>query len=1415
MEPFIKPQNILDKDTVENTLTSSLKNTLTDNKKPVKFTWDGLANFILSSDPGNPLSFYNMQTLTEGGKDLPRITDLARGRKKPIEKDYIDFFEDMEKSIYGGAQNFIYSLGDLLTTGTDLALDTNLTEALDKAYEEEKIRDPELLLGKVTKILTEFAIPGGLVFKVMGRAKKIFNAKKFKDGKKAVEATGAGSKAINIAKRSGYMATAFGATDFITSGSRQREGDTPLLMDLENEEGLDGRDRALARFRNKLRFGAEGTIIGFGFPLLGKPLAKIATVGAKYGIMKPAGYALTGVDNLVVRPVTYLAANIPGSATAGKAIRNASSYAIDKSLSTVLTLNPTKQLPEFSKWRMFSTKSKDPLEARLKKVDNFLSGFRSLGKYTDSGFSLTSNAKREIKARSRTIEKYLESIEKRSYNLAKSFEGLYNTGRTSPASKEYYLDQVLSFLKGQLTKSQLPKELQETALNLQKEMYDTKKIFGELLPAGDLKNFILNNVKTYMRKSFSIFTNPEYMPDQKLKDGAKKFILENIVKRNKDLRESALSLKTGKMSNAQALDAYADSLVHKILTDGKVDGMDPLKILQQVSKNILRSDKLIKTGDELPDAIKKLLGEENNLKASVLQTTSHAITQSVNKQTLDKLATIGLEEGWLFKSEAAAIAKNAFDASKIGDLASLGILKSNMSKLYATKDMAAAIKGAPGKLDGLLQSSVYRNMLQLKVATQFGKTVLSPATQVRNVTSASMFPLANGHIGGRASVTESIKMVVDDIFGAGKVIDEAKFIKNLENKIRLGVIDENIVASELKAVLKDIRSGAKIKNMDSLIANLAESKMLKTATRVYAGGDNLWKWYGHEYVKSQMRSMYKNVDDIAKWTEEIVGKKFDKFNTFTGKAKTFEDALDEAAAWQIRNTYPTYSKVPEVIKNLRKLPFGNFVSFPAEMIRTTHNILSLGLKEATSSNAALRQMGYRRLIGSFVTLGGAEAGVSTLAQTLTGTTVDQIEAYKRSLSAPWDSRAAIIPINTWKGGVGKAINFSYFSPYDVVKQPFSAALKTLEEGKLKQQDVGTYVFNAFFNPFSDGFLGKLLQPFISESIFFEKVSDVLPAGFIVGGRGGQTKTGKKIYSITDSEPEAFMKSLAHIIEGVQPTAITTGQKLVKGFKEDVTRGGKPVTLRDELLALFSGVRIINVDVPKSMQYKVTDYNKKFKSVTTTEDLFSLENYQNRGPLVLAEEFREIQDETLKVNKDFHLVIQDALAVGVPKKEIIRILRGRRITYAKAKKLIDGKNIPYTAYEPRMKKRVKEAQKEAIRRGNNEQVNKEYFYPKKLFRSILNEYKNKSIKVGPPEESELEKLRKRIKEKEAENLGDQSSIPNQEITKQVANLQTPPLPTMPMPVVQTAALPGTNTNLTRTQQALLSPEEQIIASRRTT
>ena len=43
---------------------------------------------------------------------------------------------------------------------------------------------------------------------------------------------------------------------------------------------------------------------------------------------------------------------------------------------------------------------------------------------------------------------------------------------------------------------------------------------------------------------------------------------------------------------------------------------------------------------------------------------------------------------------------------------------------------------------------------------------------------------------------------------------------------------------------------------------------------------------------------------------------------------------------------PTYSMVPEAIKRLRRIPFiGNFMSFPAEIIRTSGNIVDRGLRE--------------------------------------------------------------------------------------------------------------------------------------------------------------------------------------------------------------------------------------------------------------------------------------------------------------------------------------------------------------------------------------------------------------------------------------------------------------------------------------
>ena len=69
--------------------------------------------------------------------------------------------------------------------------------------------------------------------------------------------------------------------------------------------------------------------------------------------------------------------------------------------------------------------------------------------------------------------------------------------------------------------------------------------------------------------------------------------------------------------------------------------------------------------------------------------------------------------------------------------------------------------------------------------------------------------MARGLIGGRSSVTDGISMVIDDIWNAGKgnAQAELRLFDNIDEGIKYGVLDESIVASELNAVLKEIKNG--------------------------------------------------------------------------------------------------------------------------------------------------------------------------------------------------------------------------------------------------------------------------------------------------------------------------------------------------------------------------------------------------------------------------------------------------------------------------------------------------------------------------------------------------------------------------------------------------------------------------------
>ena len=97
-----------------------------------------------------------------------------------------------------------------------------------------------------------------------------------------------------------------------------------------------------------------------------------------------------------------------------------------------------------------------------------------------------------------------------------------------------------------------------------------------------------------------------------------------------------------------------------------------------------------------------------------------------------------------------------------------------------------------------------------------------------------------------------------------------------------------------------------------------------------------------------------------------------------------------------------------------------------------------------------------------------------------------------------------------------------------------------------------------FNPLSASLeaLHTYAKPYMSEAIAWERLMDVMPPGIGIGGRGGQTKTGSRVYSITDEGETAFWKSAAHIFKGVEPGAVTTGRKILQGAFGELRKSGE-------------------------------------------------------------------------------------------------------------------------------------------------------------------------------------------------------------------------------------------------------------------
>ena len=510
---------------------------------------------------------------------------------------------------------------------------------------------------------------------------------------------------------------------------------------------------------------------------------------------------------------------------------------------------------------------------------------------------------------------------------------------------------------------------------------------------------------------------------------------------------------------------------------------------------------------------------------------------------------------------------------------------------------------------------------------------------------------------------------------------------------------------------------------------------------------------------------------------------------------------------------------------------GAFISFPAEILRTGANIINLGLKETSSSNPAIRQMGLRRLMGAFMTSYATGTGLVQTAQFLTNSTDAQWDAYKRSSAAPWDSRSNLLPIEEWTDGEAAAINFSYFSPYDSLFAPMEAALAKAREQKLNPQETEQYVLELMFA--DDGPVMTFLSPFITEPIGFDRVLDVTV-------RNGRKDQGGTVYSASDNLGDKFIKSFLYILDGVQPGVTKSADKISGALGKDLTKGGKPLNLKDELIALFAGTRIIRIDTKKDLRYFSSEMNRLLRAVDENENFYNVNNYADNTPETQVRTYKNMQDEAFRIQKEMFIRIKDLQLLNLSEDKIYDIMKKSGVSKKLLNNLLDGIFTPVNYSKARFETKIETIDSQ-LRKDNKENIkfkfrlNEDYVFPIDKLDDLKDSYMDKPFfergnEYDPEKFSyEVDKNGNFVLDENGSPIREEGFIKRQlrkvppiirKGTDKLLNpfsdafrVDVPQLPATPQPIMPPNQL-AQNTNLTRTQQALLSPEEQIIASRKT-
>ena len=225
---------------------------------------------------------------------------------------------------------------------------------------------------------------------------------------------------------------------------------------------------------------------------------------------------------------------------------------------------------------------------------------------------------------------------------------------------------------------------------------------------------------------------------------------------------------------------------------------------------------------------------------------------------------------------------------------------------------------------------------------------------------------------------------------------------------------------------------------------------------------------------AQLGNKYASVDDYTKlvvfrseiksFAVKLFGKEYD---SLTDAQK---DTVHKQAAERVKQSTPTFSRLPPFYYKLARMPLGDFLSFEFEAIRSfTANFkngytdIQTGINDKTLSpeqKAEYIKSGTRRLMGTAAVF-GARAAVPTILAGIALGDDDELEEDVKTLRPNWMEGHSIIPTAIGKDGTATVYDYSMEDPYgtifDVVTDPLSFPSHALN--MLNPNMAITFLFN--------------------------------------------------------------------------------------------------------------------------------------------------------------------------------------------------------------------------------------------------------------------------------------------------------------------------------------------------------------------